>query len=96
MLTAQSDRDRRTARPGALCRDLQNLANSLQIESVERIVGVNLLRNIVGDKSPRVVARQAKYHLGQVVGAETEKIRLVGNIVGAYRSTGVSIITPTW
>src|SRR5262245_25041773 len=85
VLTADADLEVRTRAPPALDTDLDELAHAFLVEDGEGIVGQHALLEIVGQELRDVVAAVAEGHLREVVGAEREELRVLGDLVGDER-----------
>ena len=74
----------RVFRP-ALDADLDHLADTFLVEHREGIVREQLLLEVEGQELADVVPAVAEGHLRQVVGAEREEVRVLGELVGDQR-----------
>ena len=74
---------------------LHELTYALGIELGERVELVDLCRVVRRQELTCVVTREAEDHLGEVVGAETEGIRFICNIVSNNAEQRVLITVPS-
>ncbi|MPL94795.1 hypothetical protein SDC9_40953 [bioreactor metagenome] len=65
--------------------DQQQLPHPLDVEDVERILGKDPLVDIGRHEAPGIVARQAIGHLRQVIGAEGQEMRVLGDLARPQR-----------
>ena len=63
--------------------DVQKLAHAIHIQRMERVLGEHALLDIGPHEPPRVIARQAIGHLGQIVRPKGQERRMLGDITGA-------------
>src|ERR1039457_1744215 len=85
VLAADADFQVRIRLAAALDGNLHQLANTFLVEDGERIVGENLLILVLLLELRIVVAREAHGGLGQIVGAEAEELRFLGDVAGSQR-----------
>ena len=78
VLAADAQLDVRAGLLAELGSHLNELANAVLVKAGERIRLVDLLVVVRAEELGRVVTREAEGHLGQVVGAEGEELRLLG------------------
>ena len=67
---------------------LDQATDATDIQRLERIRRQELLREVVAQERADVIAREAKGHLRQVVGAEAEEVRGLGDLVGRHGGAG--------
>ena len=79
----------------ALAADLDQLADALDVERGEGIVLEDAALLVLLQERRRVVAAEAEGRLRQVVGAEGEELRRLGDLAGAQAARGSSIMVPT-
>src|SRR4029078_10767460 len=79
MLTADADLELRTRLAAALDPDLHEFTDTLRVERYERIDRQNSPRGVNSEKARRVVARNAEGRLREIVGAEQEELRGLGD-----------------
>jgi hypothetical protein len=72
-------------RPAELDAGVDELADALAVEELERVRRQHLLLQVIGDEAADVVAREAERHLREVVGPEREELRGLGDLVGGER-----------
>ena len=87
LLPTETHRHGRIRDPAALDRDGQKLANPLVVQYPERVVSQQAEVPVLGHEGSRIVPRQAKGKLGQVVGAKGEEVTALGDFLGAQAST---------
>ena len=75
---------------------LHQLAYADLVQTGEGIGFKYLLLVVVAEELARVVTAEAERHLGEVVGAEGEEFRFLGDLVRGERRAGNSIIVPMW
>ena len=73
-----------TRSPALLYRHLDQHADPLLVDGSERVVLVNAVAQVVGQELAGVVTREAQRHLREVVGAEREELRRLGDAVGDH------------
>ena len=96
MLAADPDLDCRPHRSAAFDRDADELADTVDVDRLERIVLEQAVLEVEGQEpSLGVVARHAEGRLGQVVRAEREELGVIGELPCTQRRPGSSIIVPT-
>jgi len=64
------------------------LTHSADIQTLERIAMQNFLTQVVRQERVDVVSTVTKRHLRQVVGAETEEVRMLGDLISRQRQIG--------
>ena len=67
----------------ALCAKLHQLAHTIGIQRVKRVLCIDALLHIGRHKSPRVVARQTIGHLREVIGAKAKEMTVRRDLFGA-------------
>ena len=67
------------------CRNLNELAHAFDIERHKRIARDHALAQIVVQEHAGIVAANADGGLRQIVGAEGEELRRLGDVAGAQR-----------
>jgi hypothetical protein len=72
-------------RAAALDSHLDQLADALLVDRLERVFGDDLLVDVVGQEPADVVARVAERHLREVVGAERKELGMLGDLLGDER-----------
>src|SRR5262249_27600800 len=75
-------------RPGlapALDTDADQRAHALLIDRDERIARQNATRSVDAEEARRIVAADSERGLRQVIGAEREEFRALGDLVGEQR-----------
>ena len=87
VLTADTAVKFGTGLTSKLDRHLHQLADADGIQTREGIGFVDLVRIVRGQELAGIVTREAERHLRQVVGAEAEELRFLGNIVRRERRT---------
>ncbi len=85
VFAADADLEARAGFAAALDADLDQFADAVLIQNVERIGRQDLLLDIIGDEAADIVAGEAKAHLGQIVGAEGEELGAAGDFAGLQR-----------
>jgi hypothetical protein len=95
MLAADAELDVRARRPAPLGRDLDQLADALDVEADERIAREDALVDVGRQEAPGVVAADAEGGLRQVVGAEGEELAPPAISPALSAARGSSIIVPT-
>ena len=85
MLAANAELDAGPGRPAPVGRDFDQLADALDIEADKRVARENALVDILGQEPSGIVARDAERGLGQVIGAEAEKLAMFGDLAGHQR-----------
>src|SRR5690606_32753525 len=85
MLAANAELDVWPGRPATLGREAYELADPGDIEADEGVAWVDALLDIDAEELRGVVARNAERRLRQVVGAEGEEPRLLGDFAGHQR-----------
>src|SRR5258708_22602025 len=88
MLAAYADLQTRPRFATAFDGDLDEFAHTFAVEHGERILLEHAALQIDRKKFANVIAREAESGLGEIVGAEREKLRLAGNLVGDDASAG--------
>ena len=86
MLAADAQLDVRPDGPALLDGDADQLADALAVEGLERVVLVDAQFHVGLEELAAVVAAETAAHLRQVVGAEAEELRLLGDFVCRDRS----------
>lgn len=71
-----------------LDRHLHQLTHTDDVKAGKRIGFVDLVRIVCGQELAGVVAREAERHLREVVGAEAEELRFLGDLVRRERRAG--------
>ena len=87
VLAADPEVDVRPGLASELARHLDELAHSVLVEDLERIVLVDPLGDVLLQELAGVVAGESTPHLGEVVRPEAEELRLAGDLVGGDRGT---------
>src|SRR6185503_15511995 len=83
VLTADPDLEPRPRLASALDGDAHHRADAVAVEDLERVRGNDLLLDVLGEEALlRVVARDAKDRLRQVIRSEREELGLRGDLVG--------------
>ena len=85
MFAANADLELRPRLAAALDADLDQFADAVAIDRDERIDLQNAARNIGAEESGGVVAADAVGGLRQIVGAEGEEFRGVGDVARSHR-----------
>ena len=76
-------------------RHLNEPADALAVEHLERVLRQDAPAHVLPQElGLGVVAAEGEGRLRQVVGAEAEKLRLLGDLVGREGCPGTSIIVP--
>ena len=88
MLTANTNLQLFIGRTALLEAHANQLADSLDIQRHERILGQNALIRVELQKFSGVIAREAHRHLRQIVGPEREELSNPGNFVSRHRGAG--------
>ena len=87
MLAADAELEVLASRAALLARHVDQLTDARRVERLERVDHQDFLRQVVGQEGIDVVAAEAERHLREVVGAEAEEVRLLGDFVGRQRRT---------
>src|SRR5690242_14129627 len=66
----------------AVGRDANHLSDTLAVERDERVDREDALRGVSAEEARRIVARDAEGGLREIVGAEGEKLRSLGDLAG--------------
>src|SRR5437588_520892 len=66
-------------------RELDQLADAVLVEHLERVVLENTVLHVERQKTTGVVARQAERRLREIVGPEREEVGLLRDLVGGER-----------
>src|SRR5690606_18851585 len=67
----------------ALAADTQKFADTLAVQHVERILWVDSLLHVYTHEATGIIARKPVGHLCQIVGAERQERRVLGDFAGA-------------
>src|SRR5271154_3297034 len=88
MLAADADLQTLVRLAPALNSDSHQLADADWVQLRERILLINAGADVVRQKLPRVVARDAVRHLRQVVGPERKEFRHLADLIRHYARAG--------
>src|SRR5919106_1527944 len=89
VLPADPQLDVLAALPASLAGELDQLTHPSLVEGLERVRREDLVLEVAGQELPLdVVPGEPERGLGQVVGAEREELRLLGDLVGHHRRPG--------
>ena len=85
MLAADSEPDPGSRRAAPLDRDPHEIADAGLIERLKGIVGEDALLEVVGEElALRVIAGESERGLREIIRAEGEEVRVLGDLVGAH------------
>ena len=87
MLTADTAHKTRSLAAACIDSVLDKLADTLDINSLERIGIENLVSEIISHEGPHIVTAEAEGHLGKVVGTEAEELGSAGHTVSSKGCT---------
>src|ERR1700735_2377186 len=85
MLAANAELDRRPGLAAPRAGDLDQLADAFDIDRNEGIALQDVLALVAAEETAGIVARQAERGLGQIIGAEAEEFRTLGDLAGSQR-----------
>lgn len=85
VLAADAEFEPRVRLAAELAGHLHKLADTIDVEMLERVVLVDLRVVIRAEELRGVVAAEAEGHLRQVVRAEAEEVRFLGDLIGRER-----------
>src|SRR3954470_3880164 len=88
VLAADADLEVGPRRPSLLDADLHQPADAVEIDHLEWVLGNDVVLHVMADERTVVVPTHAEPGLGEVVGAEREELRLLGDLVGDDASPG--------
>ena len=84
---ADTDEEVRTSRTATLNGDLDEFANAIDIDGLERVKFVDLALDVSREELRDVVTGEAHGELGEVVGAEGEELRIFGKVASTEGAT---------
>ena len=88
LLAADAQLDVRAGLAAQLAGHLHQTAHAHLVQTGEGIGLVDLPVIVAGQELARIVAAEAEGHLGQIVGAEGEELRLLGDVIGGEGGAG--------
>ncbi|MPL66381.1 hypothetical protein SDC9_12054 [bioreactor metagenome] len=94
MFAADADLEIRPGRAAALDAQLHQFSDADLIDGHEGVLGEDGLSafllglDVIGKEAPGVVPGKSKGHLGEIVGAEGEELRGLGDLIGEERRPG--------